>query len=84
MDANFAKRSRKASLRDVHEQEAEMKRALRQLVALVRVERGQDLLEYALLTALIALAAVTVVGLASTAINNTFWGGIVTAIDAAL
>jgi len=61
-----------------------MKRALGQLVALVRVERGQDLLEYALLAALIALAAVTVVGLASTAINTTFWGGIVTAIDAAL
>jgi len=50
--------------------------------AFVKDEAGQDLLEYALLTALIALAAVTVLGIASGAINGVF-AGIAAAIPAA-
>jgi pilus assembly protein Flp/PilA len=38
----------------------------------VREEEGQDLVEYALLLALIALAAVTAMGLLGTAINQKY------------
>jgi pilus assembly protein Flp/PilA len=47
--------------------------------ALLRNESGQDLLEYALLTALIALAAVAAITTASGSIQNVF-GSISTAI----
>jgi pilus assembly protein Flp/PilA len=40
--------------------------------ALLKDDSGQDLLEYALLTALIALAAVTAIGAAGTAVNGVF------------
>ncbi len=38
----------------------------------VREDEGQDLVEYALLLALIALAAITAMGLLGTAINNKY------------
>ena len=38
----------------------------------VREEEGQDLVEYALLLALVALAAITAMGLLGTAINNKY------------
>jgi pilus assembly protein Flp/PilA len=47
--------------------------------ALVRGEEGQDLLEYALLTALIALAATVAISQAGDEVNNIF-----TSITAAL
>ena len=40
------------------------------IVRFVREDEGQDLVEYALLLALIALAAITAMGLLGTAINN--------------
>jgi pilus assembly protein Flp/PilA len=42
------------------------------LRALVRNEEGQDLLEYALLVALIALVCVGAIGLAGTHVNSIF------------
>jgi pilus assembly protein Flp/PilA len=51
--------------------------------ALARGEAGQDLLEYALLTALIALAAVVAVRAAGVSINGAFTA-ISTAVAAAL
>lgn len=50
--------------------------------AIVRGESGQDLLEYALLTALIALAAVVAIGAAGSSVVAVF-GAIGTAIAAA-
>jgi len=47
--------------------------------ALVRNEEGQDLLEYALLVALIALVAVGAITLAGTNVNTIF-GRIATAL----
>ena len=44
-----------------------------------RTDEGQDLLEYALLVALIALVAVTAIGLAGTNVNTIF-GKIATAL----
>ena len=38
----------------------------------VREDEGQDLVEYALLLALIALAAITAMGLLGTAINSKY------------
>jgi Flp pilus assembly pilin Flp len=40
---------------------------------LLRNERGQDLIEYGLLVALIALAAVLAVGLVGTTVSATLW-----------
>ena len=40
------------------------------IVRFVREDEGQDLVEYALLLALIALAAITAMGLLGTAINS--------------
>ncbi len=48
----------------------------------VREEEGQDLIEYSLLCALIAVACIPVMGNVATAINNIF-GRIVAALDAA-
>ena len=42
------------------------------LRALVRDDEGQDILEYALLVALIALGAVVAIGLAGTSVQNAF------------
>ena len=42
------------------------------LLRLVRDERGQDLIEYALLTAFIAFAGLAVMGVLMDAINNTY------------
>jgi pilus assembly protein Flp/PilA len=53
-----------------------------QLRALVRDDSGQDLIEYALLAALIALAAVVAIGLAGVEVNN-IWTSIVGALTAA-
>ena len=61
-----------------------MTRALSAFRRLVRDDHGQDILEYALLTALLALAAVAAIGLAGNAINITLWGYIVANVTAAL
>jgi len=52
---------------------------MNRLVALVKNEDGQDLLEYALLVALIALVCVGAIGLAGTNVNVIF-GRIATAL----
>jgi len=53
-----------------------MERVLRAVGRLVRRKEGQDLLEYGLLMALIAIAAMAAVtGLGQT-INNVFWSSI--------
>ena len=49
----------------------------------IRDEEGQDLIEYALLVALIAIAAVVAVTNAGTAVSDTF-GNIATKLEAAL
>jgi Flp pilus assembly pilin Flp len=54
-----------------------LKTRLRRLVALS--EAGQDLLEYALLVALIALVAVGAVTQVGNTINTVFWGAIAAA-----
>jgi pilus assembly protein Flp/PilA len=56
-----------------------MKLVMTRLRSLVRDDSGQDLLEYALLIALIALVCVAAVGLAGTAVSKIF-----TAIAAAI
>lgn len=55
---------------------------INRLRALVSDESGQDLLEYALLTALIALVAAVAIGTAGTQVNRIF-GDIATALTAA-
>jgi len=49
---------------------------INRLRALVRDDRGQDLIEYALLAALIALASVLAIQAAGTQVNNV-WNAIV-------
>jgi pilus assembly protein Flp/PilA len=49
---------------------------INRLRALVRDDRGQDLIEYALLAALIALASVLAIQAAGTQVNNV-WVAIV-------
>ncbi len=46
---------------------------LNYLAALVRHEEGQDLLEYALLIALIAIVCIGAITLAGTQVSNTFY-----------
>jgi Flp pilus assembly pilin Flp len=53
-----------------------MERITAALLGLAHSERGQDLLEYALLAALIAVAAVAGVRAVGDTIFNTFWSGI--------
>jgi pilus assembly protein Flp/PilA len=48
--------------------------------ALLRDDKGQDLIEYALLAGLIALVAVVAIGNAGQEVN-TIWGQIVTALQ---
>jgi pilus assembly protein Flp/PilA len=55
---------------------------INRLRALVSDESGQDLLEYALLTALIALVAATAIGLAGGQVTAIF-GAITTALAGA-
>jgi len=50
------------------------------VVSLVRREHGQDLLEYGLLMALIAVAAILTVTQLGNTITNIFWAPIATAI----
>jgi pilus assembly protein Flp/PilA len=52
------------------------------LTRFVREEDGQDLVEYALLLALVALAAITAMGLLGAAINNKY-GSATASLDAA-
>jgi Flp pilus assembly pilin Flp len=60
-----------------------MKRAFMAVVRFGRDDRGQDLLEYAMLMALIAVAAIAVISATGTTIGTVFWGGIVTSVAAA-
>lgn len=53
-----------------------MTRALLEIRRIVRDERGQDLLEYAMLTALIAVAAIVGVVATGTSIGGTLWGAV--------
>lgn len=59
-----------------------MKFVINHLRALVSDESGQDLLEYALLTALIALVAAAAIGLAGDEVNTIF-GDIANALSGA-
>jgi pilus assembly protein Flp/PilA len=54
---------------------------INRLRALVRDDRGQDLIEYALLAALIALASVLAIQAAGTQVNNV-WNAIVGMLQA--
>jgi pilus assembly protein Flp/PilA len=56
---------------------------INRLRALVRDDRGQDLIEYALLAALIALAAVAAITAAGVQVNLV-WQDIVAALTAAI
>ena len=47
---------------------------------LIRDERGQDLLEYALLVALIVVAAVVALGALGTTVTRVLWNPIVAGI----
>jgi Flp pilus assembly pilin Flp len=49
---------------------------MRSLHRLLRLEAGQDLLEYGLLAALIALVALGTVGLLGEHLNRVFWSSI--------
>ena len=53
-----------------------MRRVLRLAGRLVRNDRGQDLIEYGLLTALIAIAAIAGITTVSGVITNVLWGAI--------
>jgi Flp pilus assembly pilin Flp len=53
-----------------------MKRITTAVKRLARSDEGQDLLEYGLLAALIAVAAVAGVRVVGDTIFNTFWSGI--------
>lgn len=50
-----------------------MNRALAAVTRLLRRDDGQDLIEYALLASLIALAALTAVAQLGNVINSVFW-----------
>jgi len=51
-----------------------MKRVLRLAERLIRNGEGQDLIEYGLLTALIAIAAIAGINAVSGVVNNVMWG----------
>ena len=51
-------------------------RVLRRLVSLVSADRGQDLLEYAMLGALISLVAVGAVTTLGQTVNTVLWQSI--------
>ena len=50
-----------------------MERLLVTVGRLVQVDDGQDLMEYGLLTALIALGAIFAIGTVGSAIRNVLW-----------
>jgi Flp pilus assembly pilin Flp len=56
-----------------------VKNLITRMRALMRDDSGQDLLEYALLVALIALVAVGAVTQVGNTINTVFWGAIAAA-----
>jgi pilus assembly protein Flp/PilA len=64
-------RIRVYTLRVLHAPEVNMN-VITRLRALVRHEEGQDLIEYALLVALISLVAVVAITNAGSAVNNIF------------
>jgi Flp pilus assembly pilin Flp len=53
-----------------------MERVLAAVSRFVETDKGQDLLEYALLVALIAIIAAAAVTAVGTTISSTFWGAI--------
>jgi len=53
-----------------------MARALIAITRLVQRDRGQDLIEYALVVSLIAIAAILTVGGVGDALNTLWWGPI--------
>ena len=57
-----------------------MTRCIAFIVSFARKDHGQDLLEYGLLMALIAVAAILTVTQLGTTITNIFWAPIATAI----
>jgi Flp pilus assembly pilin Flp len=64
--------------------EAMMKRTLAAVVRFVRHEHGQDLIEYAMLITLIAVAAIVVVTEVGSTINSVFWQFIAANVAATL
>lgn len=60
-----------------------MTRLLMEMRRLVRDDRGQDLLEYAMLIALIAVAAIVGVTAVGTSIGGTLWGAVAASVAAA-
>jgi len=54
-----------------------IQRVDRMLCRLRRLEHGQDLLEYGLLMALIAIVVMAAVSTLGTTLNSVFWGPIV-------
>ncbi|HEX4348059.1 MAG TPA: hypothetical protein VHZ73_10830 [Vicinamibacterales bacterium] len=61
-----------------------MERVLTAVHRFVRDERGQDLLEYAMLITLIAVAAIVAVTATGTSLGGVFWGGVAANVAAAL
>jgi Flp pilus assembly pilin Flp len=61
-----------------------MKRALAVAVQFARANEGQDLLEYAMLISLIAVAAIVVVTSLGSTINTVFWQFIAANVAATL
>jgi Flp pilus assembly pilin Flp len=61
------------------QREAKVKDLINRMRTLMRDDSGQDLLEYALLCALIALVAVGAVTQVGNTINTVFWGAIAAA-----
>jgi Flp pilus assembly pilin Flp len=57
-----------------------MHRLLIAVEHLIRDDRGQDLLEYGLLTVLIAVAALVAVGLLGTNVTTIMWAPLVNAV----
>lgn len=61
-----------------------MKRALAAITGLVRDESGQDLIEYALLATVIAVAAIVAITTVGSTINSVFWTTIAANVAAAV
>ena len=61
-----------------------MARAIQAGARFIRDEKGQDLLEYAMLASLIAIGAIVVVTTMGNTINTVFWQYIATNVAAAL
>lgn len=61
-----------------------MKRALAAIARFARADKGQDLIEYAMLTTLIAVAVIVVVTSVGSTINTVFWQYIAVNVAASL